>query len=374
MVLISDRAAYCSEEQFNPFSAYRSKLRTKLRLVAVQLLLDDVLCAPNLVLSRFDIVGLKMSYRTSASEALRIVRAVRNAAHDKCVIYFDGDDDLGIQWPEILPYVDLYIKKHVFRDRRGYLKRHVGKSNLHDYVHHTYGHEFSACDYGSRSDKCIMISESGPVPADQVSKISLGFNLALDWVIMNLYGKIDLLSPRSAGLVKANDIIFRGKVPQDWTYHLRKDIEPALRRLRETHRVIMPTNRVSLDDYYRELTSSKICVSPFGYGEICWRDFEAILCRSLLVKPDMSHVETNPDIFVPYETYIPVKWDFSDLEEKCSYYLSNEAEREAIVARAFAVLDGFYKNDGFLMSTAKMLKDCRKSQGEPADILEHQVS
>ena len=39
---------------------------------------------------------------------------------------------------------------------------------------------------------------------------------------------------------------------------------------------------------------SRICISPFGYGEICWRDFEAILCGCLVVKPDMSHVETNP--------------------------------------------------------------------------------
>jgi len=29
-------------------------------------------------------------------------------------------------------------------------------------------------------------------------------------------------------------------------------------------------------------SGSKICISPFGYGEICWRDFEAIIFGCLL--------------------------------------------------------------------------------------------
>jgi spore maturation protein CgeB len=100
---------------------------------------------------------------------------------------------------------------------------------------------------------------------------------------------------------------------------------------------------------------SKICISPFGYGEICWRDFEAILCGCLLIKPDMSHVETNPDIFMAGQTYVPVKWDFSDLEEKCAYYLAHDDERERIAAGAFNVLDDFYKNGGFIKSLTALL-------------------
>jgi hypothetical protein len=69
----------------------------------------------------------------------------------------------------------------------------------------------------------------------------------------------------------------------------------------------------------------------------------------------MGHVETNPDIFKPYETYVPVKWDFSDLEEKCTYYLTNESERERLVTQAFKVLDEFYKSAGFIKSVSKML-------------------
>jgi hypothetical protein len=374
MVLVSDRDAYCSEQQFNPFSTYRRELRTKLRLVSLQLVLNDVLKAPKLILSPFDIIGLKLSYCTTDSEALRIVRMIREAVGSKRIIYFDGDDDLGIQWSAILPYVDLYFKKHLLRDRRSYLKRFVGKSNLHDYVHHKYGYAFSARDYASQGGKSTVIAETGPVSTGQLGKLSLGYNLALDRIVMELYKSRLVQTPPEA---KKNDIIFRGKIPDDWSYYLRKDIEPVLRRLGSSYRVISPTKRVTPAEYYSEMTATKICISPFGYGEICWRDFEAILCGCLLIKPNMDHVDTNPDIFRPFQTYVPVKWDFSDLEEKCTYYLSDDSKREAIVTRAFQTLNDFYKGNGFIESIAKMLsanpeevREVGDSSGHPKTIKE----
>jgi len=378
VALISDLDAYCSEEQFTPFSTYRFKLRKNLRLISVHLIIKDVLRAPRLILSSFDIIVVKMSFRTIPSEALRIVRTIRTAVHSKRIIYFDGDDDLSIQWPAILPYVDSYIKKHIFRNKLDYLKRFVGKSNLHDYVSNKFGYSFSERDYGNCREGYTFIPESGPVPIDQLDKIKLGFNLAVDRHIMKLYYYLQDRSPPSA---KENDIIYRGGVAQEnWSYHLRKDIEPALKRLEKSYRVVIPNRRVTLEEYYHEMMSSKICVSPFGYGEICWRDFEAILCRCLLLKPDMSHLETNPDIFRPHETYVPVLWDFSDLGEKCAYYLAHEEKRQRIAAKALSVLEEFYKNDGFIKAVSRIFEvrvpisdsltktfGCNRRAGEDAD-------
>jgi hypothetical protein len=357
VALISDLDAPSSEQQFYPFSAYRSELLDILQLVSVHLILKDVLRAPRLILSRFDIIVLKMSYRTTASEALSVVRTVRNAVGGKHIIYFDGDDDICVQWPEILPSVDLYVKKHVFRDRTKYLQKFIGKSNLHDYVHHKYNYSIKVRDYGNPWERRTMISESGPVPAEQLSKIYLGFDLALDRLIIDLYRQINSNPSTSA---KDCDIVFRGSVTKEtFIYFLRKDVEPALRRLEKSFRVIIPDRRVPREEYYREMVSSRICVSPFGYGEICWRDYEAVVCRCLLIKPNMSHVETNPDIFQPYQTYVPVEWDFSDLEEKCRYYLRNECERKRIVTEAYRVLDEFYRNGGFLKSISQMVTRLR---------------
>ncbi len=348
VLLVSDGAAMTSQEQFYPFSAYRRELRKNLQLCSVHLLLKDVLLAPGFVLPHFDVIGLKMTTHAALADVVRVVGLIKNFAGNRPIVYFDGEDDICVQWPEMLSQVDLYVKKHVFGDRTRYLEHYIGKSNLTDFVHRRYGYSFA---------DNVHVTESRPVASDQLQKIILGGNLALDRNIMELYAK----RRKSSTLLPKNvDIMFRGNVPKDWLYYLRKDIEPSLTRLQKTYRVIMPRNRVDREEYYREMMGSKICISPFGYGEICWRDFEAVVCGSLLVKPDMSHVETTPDIFRPHETYVPVQWDYADLEDKCSYYLNHPNERERIVASAFKVLEDFYGNLGFARILSELLEKCRR--------------
>ena len=69
----------------------------------------------------------------------------------------------------------------------------------------------------------------------------------------------------------------------------------------------------------------------------------------------MSHIKTRPDIFQPYETYVPVKWDFSDLNETCLHYLNNEKEIKRITENAYEVLNDFYKKNKFLDITTELL-------------------
>ena len=56
----------------------------------------------------------------------------------------------------------------------------------------------------------------------------------------------------------------------------------------------------------------------------------------------MGHVEAYPNIYRPYETYVPVAWDYSDLDEKGDYYLRNTKERNRISAAASRVLKEAY--------------------------------
>ena len=93
--------------------------------------------------------------------------------------------------------------------------------------------------------------------------------------------------------------------------------------------------RPALGAFNHEAAHSKIILSPFGWGELCLRDFEAVFNGALLLKPDMSHLETWPDIFVPGETYIPFGWDAEDLVDQAERYLTDETARLAI-ARAAA--------------------------------------
>ncbi|MEI6543744.1 MAG: glycosyltransferase, partial [Methylococcales bacterium] len=94
----------------------------------------------------------------------------------------------------------------------------------------------------------------------------------------------------------------------------------------------------------------------FGYGEVCWRDFEAICTGSLVFKQDMSHTVCSPDIFIPYETYVPLAFDLSDFDEKLNYYLLNEEERVRITRNAFNRLHNYFINDDFLYDMRPLLK------------------
>ena len=180
--------------------------------------------------------------------------------------------------------------------------------------------------------------------------------------MVNLYEERKEAAPSERPI----DIVFRGTIPARdiWLYHIRKMFEEPLAKLARDFRVIVSDKRVTQEEYYRELTSSKICVSPFGYGEIRWRDFEAIICGCLLIKPDVSHIKTNPDIFVSYKTYVPVKWDLSDIEEKCRYYLDNQFDRELIIAEAWKSLSDFYERGAFLDIISRMLGESAAKRGD----------
>ena len=66
-----------------------------------------------------------------------------------------------------------------------------------------------------------------------------------------------------------------------------------------------------------------VTISPFGYGEICYRDFECFFSGSLLVKANMDHMITWPNLFIDGVTYVSHKWDFSDFNDKLEAILSN---------------------------------------------------
>jgi hypothetical protein len=342
-LIVIDGDSYANQMQFAPFFVYRKALRLRFGFVFKQMLLEDALRHTNAIRG-FDLIFVKLLFTRQDAQAQKIIKHIHAAKGQAKLIYFDGDDDVCIQWPDIFPYLDLYVKKHVFSDLDQYGRTFVGKSNLTDYVASRWGVSFAD----------NIIPNSKPLPPEQRDKLFLGYNLVLDDNISReLY--FANLAPESI-VPKENDVVCRATVaPDTWIYHLRKDVTPKLQTLTPKYKVLMPIKRVPQKEYYREMLSSKICISPFGYGEICWRDFEAILCRCLLIKPDMAHIRTSPDIFVPNQSYVPVKWDFSDLNDKCAYYLEHDDERERIVEHAYRIVADYYRNDSFIELFADML-------------------
>ena len=81
--------------------------------------------------------------------------------------------------------------------------------------------------------------------------------------------------------------------------------------------------RLPPEEYYQKMFNSKIIMAPLGYGEMAPRDLESAMFGSVLMKPDMSYILSEPFIYEDDETYIAVNYDWSNLEEKIDYVLSD---------------------------------------------------
>ena len=112
------------------------------------------------------------------------------------------------------------------------------------------------------------------------------------------------------------DVHYGGSNPKvygDVVGYQRKKMLELIMNLRDiTHPDVY--KKISREEYLEELKHSKSIASPFGWGECCLRDFEAFYNRAILLKPSMEHCVTYPDLYKPFETYIPINWDFSDFE------------------------------------------------------------
>jgi hypothetical protein len=348
ILIASDNLAVTSDQQFAPLLANRDRISDELGILIDQQLVGDVLSSyrPGTIArsSQYIAVFAKLNFLTPDAEAVEKIKRLRAMFPSPTrLIYFDGDDDCCVQWGEVVEHVDLYVKKHIFSDLTWYTKQFAGKNNLTDYVTRNHGRSFAD----------NPIPHSGSVSESQLHKIVLGYNIALDDKITHLYRTTQPSSPAD----KTVDVMCRAACkPEAWIYPFRGPIADALKPLEaQGFKVLVPNERVDQQGYYQEMRSSRISISPFGYGELCWRDFEAVLMGSLLVKPDMSHIRTEPDIFVANKTYVPVRWDFSDLAETCSRYLEDDQARNAITERAYKTLSDYYSKFGFLTSFRKLL-------------------
>jgi hypothetical protein len=77
----------------------------------------------------------------------------------------------------------------------------------------------------------------------------------------------------------------------------------------------------------KELTNSKVVLSPFGWGEITLKDFEVFLTGGLLLKPSMDHLQTWPHFYEEDVTYLSHDWDLTNVEERIDWALNHESER-----------------------------------------------
>ena len=237
------------------------------------------------------------------------------------VIFFDTTDSAGFLLGDLLPYVKSYYKHQILKDKRHYLEPMYGRRLFCDYYHK----HNKVVDSQDTEEKNIQVSGN-----EFLDKIKISWNTGLanysfaGEYLGKLYRKLHIQgllrypkkfttpSPDRKIDVQCRFNIFYAK---ESVAYQRKEIAKILYKRLQTKKV----NRYS---FFNELKQSKIVLSPFGLGEITLKDFEVFLTGALLMKPDMSHLETWPN-FYSKKTYVSFNWNLSDLLEKIEFLLDN---------------------------------------------------
>jgi hypothetical protein len=106
-------------------------------------------------------------------------------------------------------------------------------------------------------------------------------------------------------------------------------------------------DRLPFQEYINTLYKSKMSLSPFGQGEVCYRDFEVFELGVVMIKPSMDIVNTNPNPYIANETYIPVDLDWEDLNETVLKMLDKPDKLQYIVENSRKVYDELYSAHSF---------------------------
>jgi hypothetical protein len=327
--------------QIFPFYFYRRELSERWGVELSELRLQTYRERPGNVQGDVAVVCLQTWFDLTAHQLQQTIDGLRKRFPSARIVYLDWFAPTDLRFAEALhSHVDGYVKKNLFRDAGEYAKTTHGDTNLMDYYGRAYGIEYPPTHFS--------------IPQGFMDKLVLGPGfVTADYMLPHVFAPEPPLGKRPRSI----DLHARlGAKGTGWYSAMREHARRAVSELKGVKRV--DGFGLGQREYMRELHDSTLCLSPFGYGEICWRDYEAVMCGSLLLKPDTSHVLTTPDIFVGQgdkQTYVPLRWDFADLEEKVHHYLARPDERERIVRNAYAVLHDYAANDGFLADAQRML-------------------
>ncbi len=283
-------------------------------------------------------VAFQTHYDMADADLERLVGRLKQCSPDARMVYLDWSAPTDLRNAARLdPHIDVYVKKHVLRDLPGYGQTTLGDTNLADHYARRLGvpeqeHRFT-------------------IPPAFLDKLVVGPSFVTAPLLLYV-----LMQPFTSGPERCIDLHARfATTGTPWYQAMRREAEVALDSVRDLQLAV--GSNLPLYRFTAELRRSKVCFSPFGYGEVCWRDFEAVMAGAVLLKPDMSHVETRPDLFRAWETYVPLRWDLADFSTTLRRILQDDALRSSIAERAYAVLHDYLHSDAFALQMRPLFAD-----------------
>jgi len=137
------------------------------------------------------------------------------------------------------------------------------------------------------------------------------------------------------------DVVFigsRGNEGQSKRRH-RDVFFEAVKRLHGLNIVVSDHKLGFIEDYIRMLWFSKIVLSPWGNGELCYRDFEAWLAGCILIKPQTQFISTTGNMLNLGGNYHACDADYWDLDLCIHSALKNNTLFENRERNRLTVLD-----------------------------------
>lgn len=269
----------------------------------------------------------------------------------KYIFYCDtGDSSCWIE-KKIFPLVDKYLKCQLLKDKNLY------KTKL-------YGKKINS-DFYFRNNSIIDLKEiwSEELTEREISKLDLSWN-----IFFSNHNYLSLINYYLIKFFKIN-LIFnkffyanpqRKRTNNFFLKFSHKNYYPTIgwqrKKILEIFK-IDNVDKLNKINYFSLMKKSRYCISPFGWGEIAIRDFECFVNGCVLIKPDMSHIETWPNFYIPNLTYIPFKWDLSDFRDKIEHCKNNYLSMVNIASEAQKIYKSHTSNINSGKIFVKKFKD-----------------
>ena len=288
----------------------------------------------------FRLLGERQSPLDASAPTFQLLDDARSGASK--VVWLDSADSTGATHFEVLPHVDLYLKGQLLKDRSLYGRSFYGGRIFSDFYHDQFGIE-DEVEYGPQH----------PLDESLADKVGLAWNIGLGDVFSGFSGwsklrgrlrrRVPFLPlprsrPRPVDPSSGRSVDVFLRCSTDWSresvvFH-RRELVRRLENLMATRTDVDGSvrGRVSAAEYLRTMSRSKLAFGPFGWGELNAREYEALMLGCALLRPDMTHMETWPDIFRDGETCVFYRWDFQDLETKVLDLLEDDELRQGIAA------------------------------------------
>jgi hypothetical protein len=306
-----------------PFVVHKTALRES--SISVRFVQQDTPGITDCDVLAIDSKEFRLGWDDRKNQTLDLLASYRDSGTK--ILWFDTTDSTGTLQTSVLEIVDKYFKSQLLVDKSRYTEVIYGGREHSDFYNNNAG------IFDENEDAL-----NDPISAQNISKLGVSWNSGLSdystygpWKI-SLYRRIPI-SPllrhprpsRSPTSSRSNNLSARFGA----TYS-RATVRYQREQIRNLLNKQLDTTKLNRRGYMKELTNSKVVLSPFGWGEITLKDFEVFLTGGMLLKPSMDHLETWPNFYKTNETYLDHNWELSNLNEKIEWAITHDSSRQEI--------------------------------------------